>query len=71
MKRAKKTRDVKVTPSMRRKVDDLAVWLGEGDRVRVREARKTIVDLLCTAAGMTDTSDALRTSKARPRKRRT
>lgn len=39
---------------MRRKVDDLAVWVAEGDRSRVREARRAIVDLLCTAAGMTD-----------------
>lgn len=64
MKRAKRPSGVKVTPSMRRKVDDLAVWLAEGDRARLRDARRTIVDLLCTAAGMTD-RDALRALKPR------
>ena len=39
---------------MRRKVDDLAVWVAEGDQSRVRQARRAIVDLLCTAAGMAD-----------------
>ena len=66
MKRAKRPLGVKVTPSMRRKVDDLAVWLGEGDRARVREARRTIVDLLCTAAGLTDRE---RLAPPKPRKR--
>jgi hypothetical protein len=66
MKRATRPLGVKVTPSMRRKVDDLAVWLGEGDRARVREARRTIVDLLCTAAGLTDRE---RLAPPGPRKR--
>ena len=43
---------MRVTPSMRRKMDDLAIWLGEGDRARIREARRSIVDLLCSAAGL-------------------
>ncbi len=45
---------------MRRKVDDLAVWVAEGDRSRVRQARRAIVDLLCAAAGMTDEHARLR-----------
>jgi hypothetical protein len=42
--------DVKVTPSMRRKVDDLAIWLAAGDKRRVKAATQTVLDLLCAAA---------------------
>ena len=42
----------RVTPSMRRKVDDLAVWLAAGDRRRLLEARRMIVELLRAAAGL-------------------
>lgn len=45
---------------MRRKVDDLAVWVAAGDRSRVGQARRAIVDLLCTAAGMSDEASRLR-----------
>lgn len=39
-----------VTPSMRRKVEDLAIWLAAGDRRKVRGATRAVVDLLCAAA---------------------
>jgi len=39
-----------MTPSMRQKVEDLAVWLAEGDRRKVRGATRTVIDLLCAAA---------------------
>ena len=42
--------DFHVTPSMRRKVEDLAVWLAEGDRRKVRGATRAVIDLLCAAA---------------------
>jgi len=42
--------DFKVTPSMRRKVGDLAVWLAAGDRSKVRGATRIVIDLLCTAS---------------------
>src|SRR4029453_2881826 len=42
--------DFKVTPSMRRKVDDLAVWLAAGDRTKVKGATRAVIDLLCAAA---------------------
>jgi hypothetical protein len=42
--------DFHVTPSMRRKVEDLAVWLAAGDRRKVRGATRAVVDLLCAAA---------------------
>jgi hypothetical protein len=42
--------DFKVTPSMRRKVDDLAVWLAAGDRAKVKGATRAVIDLLCAAA---------------------
>jgi hypothetical protein len=42
--------DFKVTPSMRRKVDDLALWLAAGDKGKVRGATQAVIDLLCAAA---------------------
>ena len=42
--------DFKVTPSMRRKVDDLAVWLAAGDKAKVKGATRAVIDLLCAAA---------------------
>lgn len=42
--------DFRVTPSMRRKVDDLAVWLAAGDKGQVRGATQAVIDLLCAAA---------------------
>ena len=42
--------DFKVTPSMRRKVDDLAVWLAAGDQAKVKGATRAVIDLLCAAA---------------------
>lgn len=53
---------------MRKKVDDLAVWVAEGDRARLREARTAIVQLLCAAAGMTDVEAELK--KPRTRRKR-
>jgi len=42
--------DFHITPSMRRKVEDLAVWLAAGDRRRVRGAARAVIGLLCAAA---------------------
>ena len=42
--------DFTVTPSMRRKVDDLAVWLAAGDKTKVKGAKSAVIDLLCAAA---------------------
>lgn len=42
--------DFSVTPSMRRKVDDLAVWLAAGDKTKVKGATRAVIDLLCAAA---------------------
>ena len=42
--------DFKITPSMRRKVGDLALWLAEGDQSRVKETTQLVLDLLCEAA---------------------
>ena len=42
--------DFKVTPSMKRKVDDLAIWLSAGDKSKVRGATQTVIELLCAAA---------------------
>lgn len=57
--------DIQVTPSMRRKVDDLALWLAAGDKRRVKAATQTVLDLLCAAAEvpeatlkLKDTADA-------------
>jgi len=44
--------DFAVTPSMRRKVEDLAVWLAAGDRSRVKGATQVVLDLLCEAASI-------------------
>ena len=35
--------DFKVTPSMRRKVDDLALWLAAGDKSKVRGATQAVI----------------------------
>lgn len=40
----------KISPSMKRKVGDLALWLAAGDRSKVRRATLAVVDLLCAAA---------------------
>lgn len=42
--------DFHVTPSMRRKVEDLAVWLAAGDRRKVSGAARAVISLLCAAA---------------------
>jgi hypothetical protein len=42
--------DIKVTPSMRRKVEELAIWLSEGDKSRVRATTQGILNFLCDAA---------------------
>ncbi len=42
--------DFQVTPSMRQKVEDLAVWLAAGDRRKVRDTTRAVIDLLCAAA---------------------
>ena len=42
--------DFKVTPSMRRKVDEVAQWLAAGDKAQVRAATQAVLDLLCEAA---------------------
>jgi hypothetical protein len=42
----------KVTPSMRRKVEDLALWLSVGDRRRMKGATQAVIDLLRVAAEM-------------------
>jgi hypothetical protein len=55
---------------MRRKVDDLAVWITAGDRDRLHEARQTIVQLLCAAAGITDVEAELKKPRARRRKKK-
>jgi hypothetical protein len=44
------SRDFHVTPSMRRKVEDLAVWLAAGDRRKVRGTTQAVIGLLCAAA---------------------
>jgi hypothetical protein len=54
---------------MRRKVDDLATWIAAGDRDRLREARQSIVQLLCAAAGMTDVEAELRKPPPKRRKK--
>ena len=42
--------DFRVTPSMKRKVDDLAIWLSAGDKSKVKGATQAVIDLLCAAA---------------------
>jgi hypothetical protein len=42
--------DFAVTPSMRRKVEDLARWLAAGDKNQVKAATQAVLDLLCEAA---------------------
>ena len=42
--------DFQVTPSMRRKVGDLALWLAAGDERKVPNATRAVIDLLCAAA---------------------
>lgn len=42
--------EVKVTPTMRRRVGDLALWLSEGDRSKVKENTQLVLDLLVEAA---------------------
>ncbi|MBV8881005.1 MAG: hypothetical protein JO332_13630 [Planctomycetaceae bacterium] len=42
--------DFHVTPSMRQKVEDLAVWIAAGDRRKIGGATRAVIDLLCAAA---------------------
>lgn len=42
--------DFQVTPSMRQKVEDLAVWLAAGDRRKIGGATRAVIGLLCEAA---------------------
>jgi len=42
--------DIRVTPAMRRKVDDLAVWLAGGDASKVCRATAAVMEMLCEAA---------------------
>jgi hypothetical protein len=42
--------ELKITPSMRRKVENLARWLAGGDASQVRAAREAIVEVLRNAA---------------------
>jgi hypothetical protein len=48
--RIAKERSLKLTPSLRRKIDDLALWLGEGRPRAVAQARLAVVALLREAA---------------------
>jgi hypothetical protein len=41
--------EFRVTPSSRSKIDRLALWLAEGDRTKVRSAKRSVMDLLCAA----------------------
>jgi hypothetical protein len=41
--------DFRVTPGMRQKVEDLAVWLAAGDRRKIPRATRTVVALLYEA----------------------
>ncbi len=41
--------DFRVTPGMRQKVEDLAVWLAAGDRRKIPRATQTVVALLYQA----------------------
>ena len=52
--------DFKVTPSMRRKVNDLALWLAAGDKTQVKGATQAVIDLLCAAAHVPPARIALR-----------
>jgi hypothetical protein len=42
--------DFRVTPGMRQKVEDLAVWLAAGDRRKIPRATQTVIGLLFEAA---------------------
>ena len=42
--------DFRVTPAMRQKVGDLAVWLAGGDQSKVRGATQAVIGLLCETA---------------------
>jgi hypothetical protein len=46
----RRRREVRVTPGMRRKVDDLERWVVAGERSRLAEARRAIVEILVAAA---------------------
>lgn len=60
--------DFTVTPSMRRKVDDLAVWLAAGDPSKVKDARGAVIDLLRAAARVPTARLSLR-NRARSKSR--
>ncbi len=51
--------DFHVTPSMRQKVEDLAVWLAAGDRRKVGGTTRAVIDLLCAAARAPEASSRL------------
>ncbi len=40
----------RVTPAMRQKVEDLAVWLAGGDRRKIPRATQAVMEMLCEAA---------------------
>ena len=52
--------DFRVTPSMRRKVGELAVWLAAGDKQKVKGATQAVIDLLCAAAAVPSARVSLR-----------
>lgn len=47
--------DFRVTPAMRQKVGDLAIWLAAGDKSKVRGATQAVIGLLCEAARVPQT----------------
>lgn len=44
------TPNFRVTPAMRQKVGDLAVWLAGGDQSKVQRATQAVIGLLCETA---------------------
>jgi hypothetical protein len=44
------TAEPRLSPSLRRKIDDLATWVGEGRPEAVAEARRAFVGMLAEAA---------------------
>ena len=50
MRKGRSLPEIRVTPSMRRKVDNLARWLAGGDASQVKAAQAAVVELLRRAA---------------------
>jgi hypothetical protein len=44
------TPNFRVTPAMRQKVENLAVWLAGGDRRKLPRATQAVMEMLCEAA---------------------